>query len=90
MTTPKLDAQKLRADFAVFEELTNGRPVAYLDSASSTQKPRQVLDAMRELRWAAEDQVIKRLVLETCEQQLAGSSDVVLDLLLDAALKTRL
>jgi cysteine desulfurase / selenocysteine lyase len=48
VTTSKLDAQKLRADFAVFEELTNGLPVAYLDSASSTQKPRQVLDAMRE------------------------------------------
>jgi cysteine desulfurase / selenocysteine lyase len=48
VTTPKLDAQKLRADFAVFEELTNGLPVAYLDSASSTQKPRRVLDAMRE------------------------------------------
>ena len=27
---------------------SNGKPVAYLDSASSTQKPRQVLDAMRE------------------------------------------
>ena len=45
---PKLDAQALRADFAVFDELVNGKPVAYLDSASSTQKPRQVLDAMRE------------------------------------------
>src|SRR5881227_3610783 len=45
---PKLDAQKLRADFAVFDEVVNGKPVAYLDSASSTQKPRQVLDAMRE------------------------------------------
>src|SRR5689334_25074192 len=44
----RLDAEKLRADFPVFEELVNGRPVAYLDSASSTQKPRQVLDAMRE------------------------------------------
>jgi cysteine desulfurase/selenocysteine lyase len=44
----KLDAQKLRADFPVFDELVNGKPVAYLDSASSTQKPRQVLDAMRE------------------------------------------
>ena len=44
----KLDAQKLRADFAVFDELVNGKPGAYLDSASSTQKPRQVLDAMRE------------------------------------------
>jgi cysteine desulfurase / selenocysteine lyase len=44
----KLDAERLRADFAVFDELANGKPVAYLDSASSTQKPRQVLDAMRE------------------------------------------
>jgi len=31
-----------------FDELVNGKPVAYLDSASSSQKPRQVLDAMRE------------------------------------------
>src|SRR5436305_2514012 len=44
----KLDAHKLRADFAVFDELIGGKPVAYLDSASSTQKPGQVLDAMRE------------------------------------------
>ena len=46
-TTPTLDAHRLRADFAVFEELLDGKPVAYLDSASSTQKPRQVLDRMR-------------------------------------------
>jgi cysteine desulfurase/selenocysteine lyase len=43
-----LEVERLRADFAVFDELVNGKPVAYLDSASSTQKPRQVLDAMRE------------------------------------------
>jgi cysteine desulfurase/selenocysteine lyase len=45
---PKLDAHRLRADFAVFDELVNGRSVAFLDSAASAQKPRQVLDAMRE------------------------------------------
>jgi cysteine desulfurase / selenocysteine lyase len=44
----KLDVTALRADFAFLEELVNGQPMAYLDSASSTQKPRQVLDAMRE------------------------------------------
>ena len=44
----KLDVQRVRADFAYLEDLVNGKPVAYLDSASSTQKPRQVLDAMRE------------------------------------------
>src|SRR5438128_6702994 len=47
-TAASLDAHRLRADFAVFDELVNGKPVAYLDSASSTQKPRQVLDAMRD------------------------------------------
>ena len=45
---PKLDADRMRADFPFLEELVNGKPFAYLDSAVSTQKPRQVLDAMRE------------------------------------------
>jgi cysteine desulfurase/selenocysteine lyase len=44
----KLDAEALRADFPVFERPIHGKPLAYLDSASSSQKPRQVLDAMRE------------------------------------------
>src|SRR5947208_1876697 len=47
-TQTKLDAHKLRADFPVFEELINGKPVAFLDSAASAQKPRQVLDRMRD------------------------------------------
>ena len=46
-SAPVLDAHRLRADFPVFEELFGGQPVAYLDSASSSQKPRQVLDRMR-------------------------------------------
>ncbi len=44
----RLDAHRLRTDFAVFDELVNGRQMAFLDSAASTQKPRQVLDGMRE------------------------------------------
>ena len=43
---PRLDAHKLRADFPIFEREINGKPLAYLDSAASSQKPRQVLDAM--------------------------------------------
>ena len=45
---PKLDVARVRADFPYLEELVNGKPVAFLDSAASTQKPRQVLDAMRD------------------------------------------
>jgi cysteine desulfurase/selenocysteine lyase len=43
-----LDAQKLRADFPIFEQKIHGKPLAYLDSAASSQKPRQVLDAIRD------------------------------------------
>ena len=45
----KLDARKLRADFPIFEQQIHGHPLAYLDSAASSQKPRQVLDAMNHL-----------------------------------------
>ena len=42
----KLDARALRADFPIFEQQFHGKPLAYLDSAASSQKPRQMLDAM--------------------------------------------
>src|SRR5213593_3292406 len=41
-----LDARKLRADFPIFEQTFHGKPLAFLDSAASSQKPRQVLEAM--------------------------------------------
>jgi cysteine desulfurase/selenocysteine lyase len=46
-TSSPLDTTALRADFPFLEEDVGGKPLAYLDSASSTQKPRQVLDRMR-------------------------------------------
>jgi cysteine desulfurase / selenocysteine lyase len=42
----KLDARKLRADFPIFEHEIHGKPLAYLDSAVTAQKPRQVIEAM--------------------------------------------
>src|SRR5919197_483019 len=48
VTAPKkLDAYKLRADFPIFEQEIRGTPLAYLDSAVSAHKPRQVLDKLR-------------------------------------------
>src|SRR6266478_4457765 len=44
--SPALDAVKLRADFPIFGERFHGKSLVYLDSAASSQKPRQVLDAM--------------------------------------------
>jgi cysteine desulfurase/selenocysteine lyase len=45
-TGAKLDARKLRADFPIFEHEIHGKQLAYLDSAVTAQKPRQVIDAM--------------------------------------------
>jgi cysteine desulfurase / selenocysteine lyase len=46
ITHVKLDARALRADFPILDQEINGKPLAYLDSAVTAQKPRQVLDAM--------------------------------------------
>jgi cysteine desulfurase/selenocysteine lyase len=43
-----LDARAIRADFPIFEQLIHGKPLAFLDSAASSQKPRQMLEAMTE------------------------------------------
>lgn len=43
-----LDVEAVRADFPFLEELYQGRPFAFLDSAASAQKPRQVIDGLAE------------------------------------------
>ncbi|HZD87084.1 MAG TPA: SufS family cysteine desulfurase [Gaiellaceae bacterium] len=42
----KLDARALRRDFPIFEQEIHGKPLAFLDSAASSQKPRRMLEAM--------------------------------------------
>ena len=44
--TKKLNAHAVRADFPIFEQTIHGKPLAFLDSAASSQKPRQMLEAM--------------------------------------------
>jgi cysteine desulfurase/selenocysteine lyase len=41
------DVAAVRADFEIFAKPVYGKPLIYLDSAASAQKPKQVLDAMR-------------------------------------------
>ena len=47
-THPGLDVATLRKDFPLLAREVHGRPIIYLDSAASAQRPVQVLDAMRE------------------------------------------
>ncbi|MGR6917189.1 cysteine desulfurase [[Actinomadura] parvosata] len=49
MTSTSFDVEKIRKDFPVFSrELPDGRPLVYLDSGNSSQKPNQVIETMRE------------------------------------------
>jgi cysteine desulfurase/selenocysteine lyase len=43
-----LDVARLKADFPILKRQVHGKRLVYLDSASSSQKPVQVLDAMDE------------------------------------------
>jgi len=49
MTQISFDVEKIRKDFPVFSrELPDGRPLVYLDSGNSSQKPTQVIETMRD------------------------------------------
>ena len=41
-----LDVGRVRQDFPILDRQVNGKPIVYLDSANTSQKPRQVMDAM--------------------------------------------
>lgn len=40
------NAEQIRADFPILSRQVNGRPLVYFDNGATTQKPRQVIDAI--------------------------------------------
>ncbi len=47
--SPPYDLVRVRSDFPILAQKVYGHPLVYLDNGASAQKPRQVMDAMREL-----------------------------------------
>jgi len=43
------DVEALRADFPILSRTMHGKPLAFLDSAASAQKPRAVIDTVRDV-----------------------------------------
>jgi cysteine desulfurase/selenocysteine lyase len=41
------DVQRIREDFPILSESIHGKPLVYLDNANTTQKPKQVLEAVQ-------------------------------------------
>ncbi len=46
MTKPAFDVERIRRDFPILSQTVRGKPLVFLDSAASAQKPRPVIDAM--------------------------------------------
>src|ERR1700749_114146 len=46
--TPVLDVERVRRDFPILDRTVNGRPLVYLDSGDSSQRPIAVLRAVEE------------------------------------------
>jgi cysteine desulfurase/selenocysteine lyase len=43
---PTLDVERIRQDFPILSQKVHGKPLVFLDSAASAQKPRAVIEAM--------------------------------------------
>jgi cysteine desulfurase/selenocysteine lyase len=41
-----IDVKKIRNDFPILHQIINGKPLIYLDNAATSQKPKNVLDAI--------------------------------------------
>ena len=44
-----LDVARIRKDFPILAQTVRGKPLVYLDNAATSQKPRQVIDAMSQV-----------------------------------------
>ncbi len=73
-TTPRLDVARIRQDFPVLSQTVHGRPLVWLDSASTSQKPRSVLEAMRVV-YEEHNANIHRGVYEFSERTTAAFED---------------
>ncbi|HSD03729.1 MAG TPA: cysteine desulfurase [Gaiellales bacterium] len=77
-TTP-LDAARLKLDFPILNREVNGKLPAYLDSAASSQKPRQVIDTIvdvYETSYAAVHRAVYTLG-ERATERYEGARDTV-------------
>jgi cysteine desulfurase/selenocysteine lyase len=81
--TAAFDVERVRSDFPILQQRSHGKPLVFLDSAASAQKPRQVIDAMSEF-YARDYANIHRGVYELSQratEAFEGARDKVSDFL---------
>jgi cysteine desulfurase/selenocysteine lyase len=65
-----LDVDAIRRDFPILERTSHGKPLVYLDSANTSQKPRQVIDTISEY-YERHNANLYRAVYEIAEEATA-------------------
>lgn len=65
--TTSFDVQRMRRDFPALDQQVHGRPLVYLDNAATSQKPRQVIDALVRY-YSADNSNIHRAVHQLSER----------------------
>jgi cysteine desulfurase/selenocysteine lyase len=68
--TATLDVERIRKDFPIFERTPYGKRLVYLDSANTSQKPRQVIEAVAEF-YERHNANLYRAVYELAEEATA-------------------
>src|ERR671918_198326 len=66
-----VDPRTIRKDFPILDREMSGKPLTYLDSANTSQKPRQVIEAIREF-YEEHNANIHRAVYELGEEATAA------------------
>ena len=73
------DIGRIRADFPILTREVHGKPLIFLDNGASAQKPRQVIDAMRDI-YEAEYANVHRgayYLSEKATERYEGARDIV-------------
>ena len=76
---PDYDIDRIRADFPILIREVHGKPLIFLDNGASAQKPRQVIDAMRDI-YEAEYANVHRgayYLSEKATERYEGARDIV-------------
>jgi cysteine desulfurase/selenocysteine lyase len=82
-TQTPLDAARIKLDFPILGKPVHGKPLVYLDSAASSQKPRAVIDTITDVyenSYAAVHRAVYALG-ETATERYEGARDTVAALL---------
>jgi cysteine desulfurase/selenocysteine lyase len=81
LVTDPYDVEAVRADFPILARTMHDKPLAFLDSAASAQKPRQVIEVVRDVYEREYANVHRGLyqISEAVTERYEGTRDIIRD-----------